>query len=173
MASQAVELLSKNSKYERIIWLRNNVEVKNTKEIGFLPGTMEEKLLPYAMPLADHLGGEFGLAEYIRTGKIELQHLGFIRGRDLKNAIIICSEAENITKEQMQLIISRMAENTTLWVNGDYKQTDSFVFENSNGLMSSVNMLKGNELFGHITLEITERSKSAELASLLDEDDII
>ena len=168
MASQAIHYVL-NGKYNKIIWLRNNIEVKDSKQIGFLPGTLSEKILPYAMPLADHLGGLDGLNLLITQGKIELQHLGFVRGRDLRDSIIICSEAENMTKSHLQLIISRMGENTTLWVNGDYKQVDDYVFENNNGLIKSINMLKGNELFGHVTLEITERSKSAELASLLDE----
>ena len=168
MASQAIHYVL-NGKYDKIIWLRNNIEVKDSKQIGFLPGTMTEKILPYAMPLADHLGGLDGLNLLITQGKIELQHLGFVRGRDLKDAIIICSEAENMTKAHLQLIISRMAENTTLWINGDFKQVDDLVFENNNGLIKTINMLKGNELFGHVTLEITERSKSAELASLLDD----
>lgn len=169
MASSAINMIGRG-KYDKIIWIRNNVEVKNSNQIGFLPGSMNEKLLPYAMVLADHLGGEFGLQEFIRTGKVELQHLGFVRGRDLKNSIIICSEAENMTREHLQLLISRMGENTMLWVNGDYKQVDDYVFENSNGLIKTINLLRGNELFGHVALEITERSKSAELASLLDEE---
>lgn len=171
MASHAIPLImnSKSAKFDKIIWLRNNIEVKDSKQIGFLPGTLAEKILPYAMPLADHVGGVDGLNLLISQGKIELQHLGFIRGRDLKNAIIICSEAENMTKEHLQLIISRMGENTTLWINGDYRQVDDMIFEQNNGLIKSINLLKGNELFGHVTLEITERSKSAELASLLDE----
>lgn len=169
MASHAIPLVGNKGKYDKIIWLRNNIEVKDSKQIGFLPGTLAEKILPYAMPLADHVGGVDGLNLLISQGKIELQHLGFIRGRDLKNAIIICSEAENMTKEHLQLVISRMGDNTTLWINGDYKQVDDMIFEHNNGLIKCINLLKGNELFGHVTLEITERSKSAELASLLDE----
>ena len=168
MASQAINYIL-NGKYSKIIWLRNNIEVKDSRQIGFLPGTTTDKILPYAMPLADHLGGVDGLNLLITQGKIELQHLGFIRGRDIKDSIIICSEAENMTKSHLQLIISRMGENTSLWINGDYKQIDDIAFENDNGLIKSINMLKGNKLFGHVTLEITERSESAEMASLLDE----
>lgn len=167
MSSQAIQYVL-NGRYDKIIFIRNNIEVKNSKQIGFLPGDINAKLSVFAMPLADHVGGIDGLNLLISQGKVELQHLGFLRGRHLENAIIICSEAENTTKEHLQLIISRMGDNSTLWVNGDYKQIDDLIFEENNGLMKCINVLKGNELFGHVTLEITERSKSAELAFLLD-----
>ena len=120
------------------------------------------------MPLADHLGGVDGLNLLITQGKIELQHFGYIRGRSLSNCIVLCSEAENMTKEHMQLLISRIAENSTLWINGDYNQIDDLVFENNNGLIQAINILKGNELFGHVELSITERSATANLSSLFD-----
>lgn len=94
MCSAAIDLLE-HDKFEKIVYVRNNIEVKNSKPIGHLPGSYNEKLLPFAMPLADHLGGVDGLELMIGHGKIEIVHLGFIRGRDIKNSIIICSEAEN------------------------------------------------------------------------------
>ena len=68
-------------------------------------------------------------------GKVELVHLGFIRGRDIKNSIIMCSEAENMTKEHIQLLLGRVGEGSSLWMNGDYKQVDGDVFLKNSGLI--------------------------------------
>lgn len=167
MISNAIQLL-KNNKFERLIWVRNNVEVKNTNPLGALPDGVFQKLLPYAMPLADHLGGMAGLEMFVNQGRIEIQHLGFMRGRDIKNSIIYCSEAENMTKEHIQLLIGRVGEGSALWLNGDFKQTDMRVFDENNGLYRLIEKLQGNKLFGVIQLIKTERSETAALADLLD-----
>ena len=167
MVTHAIQLIKQN-KYDKLIWVRNNVEVKDTNPIGFLPNDMKSKLLPFAMPLADHLGGESGLEMFINQGKIEIQHLGFIRGRNITNSIIYCSESENMTKEHIQLLIGRVAEGSTLWINGDNKQVDDKVFERNNGLSILVDKLKGNQKFATVTLQKTERSETAALADILD-----
>ena len=167
MVTHAIQLIKQN-KYDKLIWIRNNVEVKDTNPIGFLPNDMKSKLLPFAMPLADHLGGESGLEMFINQGKIEIQHLGFIRGRNITNSIIYCSESENMTKEHMQLLIGRVADGSTLWINGDNKQIDDKVFERNNGLSILVDKLKGNRKFATVTLQKTERSETAALADILD-----
>jgi len=166
MASVALDLLARR-KFDKIIWVRNNIEVANTKQIGFLPGTTNEKLKPFVMPFADHVGGEDGLDMLISQGKVVVEHFGTIRGRDFKNAIVICSEAENTTREHMQLLISRISEGSELWINGDINQIDSDVFKAKNGLLSVVDRLKGNKLFGCVKLNKTERSDVAELAAML------
>lgn len=167
MCSAAIDMLEHN-KYEKIVYVRNNIEVKNSKPIGFLPGSYNEKLLPFAMPLADHLGGVDGLGMMIEQGKIEISHLGFIRGRDIKNSIIICSEAENMTKEHIQLLLGRVGEGSALWINGDFKQCDAAVFKENSGLMAAVDKLKGHPRFGYVKLLKTERSETAAMADLLD-----
>lgn len=167
MVTHAIQLI-KQGKYDKLIWVRNNVEVKDTNPIGFLPNDMKSKLLPFAMPLSDHLGGESGLEMFINQGKIEIQHLGFIRGRNITRSIIYCSESENMTKEHIQLLIGRVAEESALWINGDNKQIDDKVFEKNNGLSALVNKLKGNAKFATVTLQKTERSETAALADLLD-----
>jgi len=166
MSAHALNMVQRGL-YDRIIFVRNNYIVKNSKEIGYLPGSNEDKLLPWAMPLADHLGGVDGLKMLIGQGKIELQHFGFIRGRDIKNSIVYVSEAENMTKEHLQLLISRLAEGSTLWLNGDFKQVDADIFERNSGLKQIINCLKSPFLFGCVELNITERSKTAQLADLL------
>ena len=120
------------------------------------------------MPLADHLGGVDGLSLMVSNGKIDIVHLGFIRGRDIKNSIIICSEAENMTKEHVQLLLGRVGEGSELWLNGDFRQCDAEVFRANSGLMTAVERLKGHPRFGYVNLQITERSETAAMADLLD-----
>lgn len=167
MISNAMKLIE-DGKFEKIIYVRNAVGVKDANDIGFLPGSKDEKLKPFAMVLADHLGGETGLDMQIMAGTIEIQHLGHIRGRDLKNSIIYCTEAENLTKEHVQLLIGRVGEGSALWMNGDFRQTDSAVFRMNNGLLSAVQKLAGHEKFGYVQLQKTERSETAAMADLLD-----
>ena len=167
MIANALKLIDEG-KFDKLMYIRNPVGVKDASEIGFLPGEKGDKLLPFAMPLADHLGGEMGLEAQILNGTIEVEHLGFIRGRDLKNTIVYCSEAENLTKEHVQLLIGRIGENSSLWLNGDYKQVDSQIFRMNNGLLSAVQKLAGHEKFGYVQLEKTERSETAAMADLLD-----
>lgn len=167
MCSAAIDLLEHN-KFEKIVYVRNNIEVKNSKPIGYLPGSYNEKLLPFAMPLADHLGGTDSLSLMVGHGQIEIVHLGFIRGRDIKNSIILCSEAENMTKEHIQLLLGRVGEGSALWINGDFKQCDAEVFRQNSGLMAAVDKLKGHPRFGYVKLLKTERSETAAMADLLD-----
>lgn len=167
MIANALKLIEEG-KYEKLLYVRNAIGVKDAQEIGYLPGDKNSKLRPYAMVLADHLGGETGLDMQIMSGNIEIEHLGYIRGRDIKNTIIYCSEAENLTKEHVQLLIGRVGSGSSLWMNGDFRQTDSHIFRINNGLLSTVQKLAGHEKFGYVQLEKTERSETAAMADLLD-----
>lgn len=167
MIANALKLIE-DGKFEKLIYVRNAIGVRDVSEIGFIPGSKLEKLLPFAMPLADHLGGQTGLEMQLMSGTIEIEHLGYIRGRDIKNTIIYVSEAENLTKEHVQLLIGRVGEGSSLWMNGDFKQTDSALFRNNNGLLSTVQKLSGHDKFGYVQLQKTERSETAAMADLLD-----
>lgn len=167
MVNHAVDLIEKG-KYDKIVWVRNNIEVKDTKEIGFLPGSMLEKVYPFAAILADCLGGEVALERAITDGWVEIQPLGFIRGRSFNRSIIYCSEAENLTKQHIQLLIGRVGDGSTLWINGDLRQIDDVAFERNNGIQKLIDKLTGNERFGTVYLPITERSETARLADMLD-----
>lgn len=167
MVTNALQLIYEN-KFDKIVWVRNNWGVKDTKDIGALPGTELEKLLPWVAPLADHIGGQDGIEMLMHQNKLEIQHLGYIRGRDIKNSIIMCSEAENLTKQHVQLLIGRVGEGSNLWLDGDFKQTDAKVFEENNGLNIAIDKLKGHSLFGYVHLEKSERSETSALADLLD-----
>lgn len=167
MVNHAIDLIEKG-KYDRIVWVRNTVEVKNSRSIGFLPGTANEKLMPYAGPLSDALGGDVALERAIIDGWVKLEHLGPIRGRSYKRSIIYCSEAENLTKEHVQLLIGRVGEDSVLWLNGDLRQIDDVVFESNNGLRKAIERLTGQHRFGVVYMPISERSETAKLADLLD-----
>jgi predicted ribonuclease YlaK len=167
MATTAMDLLEKG-KFEKLVYVRNNIEVKDSKPIGFIPGDKYEKLLPFAMPLADNIGGPEALKMMISQGNIETVHFGQIRGRDFKNSIIMCSEVENMTKEHIQLLIGRVGEGSVLWLDGDVKQVDMEVFRKNSGMQIALERLKGHHRFGYVKLLKTERSETAAMADLLD-----
>lgn len=167
MTNAALELIEKG-KFERIVWVRNNVSVKDAPEIGYLPGTEIDKLMPYVMPLADHAGGEEGIKKMLENGTLEVIPLGHLRGRSLRNCIVFCTECENLTRQHIQLLMGRIDEGSQLWLDGDVKQRDKDIFEKSAGLERMVERLTGNKLFAHIHLEKSERSEVAALADLLD-----
>lgn len=168
MTNAALELIEKG-KFERIVWVRNNVTVKDAPEIGYLPGTEIDKLMPYVMPLADHAGGEEGVRKMLEDGRLEVIPLGHLRGRSLRNSIVFCTECENLTRQHIQLLMGRIDEGSQLWLDGDLKQRDRQIFEQSAGLERMVERLAGNKLFAHIHLEKSERSEVAALADLLDD----
>lgn len=165
MIQHALELIEQG-KMDKLIWARNNVELADVPTLGILPGDKFEKLIEFAMPLADHVGGVEGLEMLIRQGKIEIQHLGSLRGRDIKKSIIYVTECQNNTREHVKLLVGRVGKESQLWLNGDLKQTDKEVYKNNSGIKALSN-LKGNFLFGQVTLDKTERSETAELAELI------
>ena len=168
MTVAALELIERG-KFDKIVWVRNNVSVKDAPEIGFLPGTEIDKLMPYVMPLADHAGGEEGIKKMLENGTLEVIPLGHLRGRSLRNSIVFCTECENLTKQHIQLLMGRIDEGSQLWLDGDTKQRDRAIFEQSAGLEKMVERLAGNKLFAHVHLEKSERSEVAALADLLDD----
>lgn len=168
MTTAALELIERG-KFDKIVWVRNNVSVKDAPEIGYLPGTEIDKLMPYVMPLADHAGGEEGIKKMLENGTLEVIPLGHLRGRSLRNSIVFCSECENLTRQHLQLLMGRIDEGSQLWLDGDTKQRDRQIFEKSAGLERLIDRLAGNKLFAHIHLEKSERSEVAALADLLDD----
>jgi predicted ribonuclease YlaK len=167
MASAAFMQLQAD-KIDKICWCRNNVEVRDTIPLGALPGSIFEKIGWCAGPLIDILGGTDALHMYMNDGKIEIQHLGHIRGRDIRGTALICSEAENLSKDHVQLLLGRVAAGSTLYMNGDSRQKDMKIFETNNGLQLAIDRLKGNRLFGYVYMPISVRSETAKLADLLD-----
>lgn len=167
MIAGALEALQKGH-FEKIVFVRNNVQVKDTESIGALPGSLEEKTLNWALPFCDHCGGVDGMNFLIDEGKLETIPLAFLRGRSLRNSIIYSMESENLTKEHIQLLMGRVDEGSELWLDGDVKQRDKLAFEKSQGLETMIERLAGNKYFGYVHLLKSERSPVAALADLLD-----
>lgn len=158
-----------DGKFDKIVWIRNNVQVKDTDNIGALPGSELEKVLPYVSPMADHCGGFDGIDQLITTNRLEVIPLGFLRGRSIRNAVIICSEAENLTKQHIQLIIGRVDEGSEVWFDADTRQRDRVNFEKSQGVETMIDRLKGEKLFAYVHLLKSERSETAALADKLND----
>ena len=157
-----------NMPFDKIVFIRNNIEVKDSNPIGHLKGSYYDKMSVWAMPLADHFGGKEALDNLVDRGQLEVEHLGFIRGRDFRKSIIYCTEAEHLTREHVQLLISRVGEGSILILEGDTKQIDKPAFEKDNGLEAAIDCLRGNRLFSYVHLTESVRSDTAKLADLLD-----
>lgn len=168
--------LEQKNNFHQIILARPIIPLSN-RDIGFLPGSAEDKVNPYMQPLWDNLKfikSQFGenekkrkaIEEMEEEGKIQITPLAFIRGRSLSNVIFIVDEAQNLTPHEVKTIITRAGENSKIILTGDIRQIDTpYLDEQSNGLSYVIDRLKGNDLYAHITLEKGERSELANLAN--------
>lgn len=150
------------------------------RDVGYLPGNIEEKLNPWMQPIFDNVEFLMGLSksdgrnngrsykELIDMGYIQIEPLTYIRGRSIPTQFIIVDEAQNLTPHEVKTIITRVGENTKIVLTGDPYQIDNpYVDATSNGLTTAVQKFMGQELAGHVTLSKGERSELAELASNL------
>ena len=140
------------------------------RDIGFLPGTLEEKMMPWIAPLRDNLEYLFGdktaLEMHMEQGVVEIEAMTYIRGRSISNAFMIVDEAQNLTAHELKTIITRVGHGTKLVLTGDIQQIDnSYVDAVSNGLTHAVEKFKEYNISGHVTLYKGERSKLATLAA--------
>ena len=141
------------------------------RDIGYLPGTMEEKMRPWLAPIRDNMQFLMGndkimMEEYMTNGTVEIEALTYIRGRSISNAYIIVDEAQNLSRHELKTIITRVGEDTKIVLTGDIEQIDNvYIDETSNGLTYAVEKFKHAEIAGHITLQKGERSKVATLAA--------
>ena len=168
MLNQALTYIE-SGQFNKIIYIRPNVTVANVPDIGYLKGSVEEKLEWTLAPLYDKVGGRDGVELLINQDQLEMVPLLHIRGRSFENSLIYVCEAQNITSEIAKLIISRVGEGSELWLNSDTHQTDNKVYEKDNGIIKMIDKLSGNKLFGYVYLPKTERGEVAELATLLDD----
>ena len=132
----------KEKKVDKIILTRPAVEAG--EKLGFLPGDLQEKVNPYLRPLYDGLQEMLGLDSYqklMEKGVIEVAPLAYMRGRTLNNAFIILDEAQNTTREQMKMFLTRLGENSIMVVTGDLTQIDLPEGKKS-GLKNAVTVLK-------------------------------
>ena len=143
------------------------------KDIGFLPGSMEDKMMPWLAPIQDNLQYLMGndkltLDSYLKSGTIEMEAITYIRGRSISDAFIMIDEAQNLTTHELKTILTRVGENTKIVLTGDVEQIDNtYINETTNGLTYAVEKFKNEDLAGHIILQKGERSKVATLAAKL------
>ncbi|MDT8438538.1 MAG: PhoH family protein [Wenzhouxiangellaceae bacterium] len=162
-------------RYREIIMTRATVSVG--EEIGYLPGTEEEKMTPWMGALTDNLevltesdshGGDWGRAvtNDLLTSRIKIRALNFMRGRTFLNRYLIIDEAQNITPKQMKTLITRAGPGTKIVCLGNIEQIDTpYLTETTSGLTFAVDRFKLWPHAGHITLKRGERSRLADYAS--------
>jgi PhoH-like ATPase len=158
------------------------------KEMGFLPGDLEEKMGPWMQPIIDNLefllGGEEGgahhggrggqrgprnsWADLKGMGLLEVEAISYIRGRSIPRQFMVVDESQNLTPHEVKTIVTRVGEGTKIVFTGDPFQIDNpYVDAESNGLTWLVERFKGQPLAGHVSLLRGERSELAELAANL------
>lgn len=147
------------------------------KDLGYLPGDIEEKLNPWMQPIFDNIEFLMNLTqsdkkngrsyrELVDMNIVQIEPLTYIRGRSIPGQYMIVDEAQNLTPHEVKTIITRAGDNTKIVLTGDPYQIDHpYVDSTNNGLVSIVNKFRGERLAGHVTLSKGERSPLAELAS--------
>jgi PhoH-like ATPase len=147
------------------------------RDIGYLPGDIEEKLNPWMQPIYDNLELLLGLnktdkkdgrsyAELVDLGFVEIEPLTYIRGRSLPNVYMIVDEAQNLTPHEVKTIITRAGEGTKIILTGDPYQIDHpYLDSSNNGLTTVAERFKNETIAGHVILTKGERSQLAELAT--------
>jgi PhoH-like ATPase len=170
LAAGLEQVLGASSRYKKIV-VTKPVEPMG-KDIGFLPGTLEEKMLPWLAPIQDNLQFLMGddritLDMYQEKGQIEVEAMTFIRGRSISNAYMVIDEVQNMTQHEIKTVLTRVGEGTKIVLTGDIEQIDNvYIDATNNGLSYVVERLKNETITGHITLLKGERSKVATIAAL-------
>jgi len=143
LAVQVAVKLFKEGKVDKIIVTRPAVSVD--EDLGFLPGTLEQKMAPWTRPIFDVLREYFTARDIegmIEEGIIEIAPLAYMRGRTFKNSFILADEMQNATPNQMKMLLTRLGEGSQMAVTGDLAQADRL---KDNGLIDFTNLLKTNE----------------------------
>ncbi len=168
--------LQQYKNFKQILLARPIVPLSN-RDLGFLPGDVNDKIGPYMQPLFDNLSvikGSHGaksrenmlIDEMQRDNQLIITPLAYIRGRSLSDVYFIVDEAQNLTPHEVKTIITRAGDGTKIILTGDIEQIDSpYLDKSSNGLAYLTEKMKGQELFAHVNLVKGERSYLAELAS--------
>ncbi len=161
--------------FRRLVVARPTVAMG--RELGFLPGSLEEKLAPWMQPIHDALEllGDLNMGhdhrrsqDLIRSGLVVIEALSYIRGRSIANQFMIIDEAQNLTPLEVKTIVTRAGEGTKLILTGDPYQIDNpYVDSQSNGFNYIISKLRHQPLAAHIEMQKGERSELAELAANL------
>lgn len=172
-----LQKVAEESVYQRLLVSRPVFPLG--RDLGFLPGTLEEKLLPWMQPIFDNVEllmgaagrtkrreSSYGYQELMSMGLLAIEPLTYIRGRSISNNYLIVDEAQNLTPHEIKTIITRAGYNTKMVITGDPYQIDNpYVDSSNNGITYVVERMKEERMAGHVTLMKGERSALAELAS--------
>jgi phosphate starvation-inducible PhoH-like protein len=142
--------LFQEGKVDKIVVTRPAVSVD--EDLGFLPGTLNEKMAPWTRPIFDVLGEYYQtkeIAKMLEEGVIEISPLAYMRGRTFKNAYIVADEMQNATVNQMKMLLTRLGEGSKMVVTGDLAQADRV---SDNGLVNFCNLLTGKSGLQHIDI---------------------
>lgn len=144
LACQTAVKLFQEGKVDKIVVTRPAVSAD--EDLGFLPGTLEEKMAPWTRPIFDVIREYFSAKEIegmITEGVIEISPLAYMRGRTFKNAFILADEMQNTTPNQMKMLLTRIGEGSKMVVTGDLKQADRLT---QNGLLEFVSLMEKRNL---------------------------
>lgn len=164
------------------------------RQLGYLPGSLGEKMAPWAKPILDNLdlivrrlatsrftnhaieqqgerregGNTVTVEDLLARNVLEIAPINYLRGRSIHDAVVIVDDGQNLTQEDMKLVLTRAGEGTRVILTGDPDQIDRAETDSlSNGLVQVVERFKGEPTFGHLTMKNVVRSKIAELAAKL------
>lgn len=151
----ALEQVAKGN-YDKIVFVRNNIIAKDTKDIGFLPSGLREKMSIWNRNVADHVGGDMSMEQLEDEGIIETFPLSHMRGRSLRGTICLVDECENLTDKHITLLLSRIEENSEIIFCGDASQCD-LAHGQMTGMNKMITALAGEPLFGAVKLIKSER----------------
>jgi PhoH-like ATPase len=167
-----LKLCMENKVYEKMIVTKPVVPMG--KDIGYIPGSAEDKLRPWVQPIFDNLEFLFGrkgvkAEEYLRKRNLlAIEVLSYIRGRSIPDQLIIIDETQNLTPHEIKTIITRVGENSKIILTGDPDQIDNpYLDEMSNGLMYTASRFYGEEIAAHVHLTKGERSELASIGSAI------
>jgi PhoH-like ATPase len=167
----------KEGRYNQLVIIRPTEEVGET--VGFLPGSLEEKMAPRLWPIVANLamiaggvkGPEVGRKEVeslIESGKIQISPTNFIRGGTYDRTFLLVDEAQNLSRHSIKTTITRAGERTVVRITGDLRQVDcKFMDSSSNGLAHVIDVFPGQAFYGHLMFRTSVRSSLAEIADKL------
>jgi PhoH-like ATPase len=160
-----VEQVIEKKNYDTLIVIRPTISVG--EELGYLPGSVEEKLEPWLQPIKDNLNVLFSKKKdnvdlFFEQGIFQMEALSYIRGRSIPRAYIIVDECQNLSLSELKTVLTRAADGTKIVLTGDIEQIDKSKLDVvNNGLSITVEKLKGYTISGHMTLTKGQRSPLA------------
>jgi phosphate starvation-inducible PhoH-like protein len=168
--ARALQIFSRErKKYRRIIVVKPVVEAD--EKLGYLPGTVEEKLEPYVYStkyILEKILGKQRVDSLFSKGKLEVMALAYMRGINIDNAIVVCEEAQNMTPKQMKTLLTRIGEDSKFIVSGDHEQSDRYRKPTESGLYFAMNKLKNIQEIGILEFEQSDIVRNPVISKILE-----